>query len=229
MNGVDDDMVNLHLSIQPEPLSSLAMNLKHLQSCDIVLASSSPRRRSLLEELGLSFRVEKPSTEEVRREGEDPERFAMRTSQEKADDVLKSVFNKAPKTSLLVIAADTIVIVNGLLFGKPHDEKEAKFMLRMLSGKTHEVITSVSLRFVKAGGSSLLEDSFTVRSLVELKALSSAEIEEYVATGEPMDKAGGYAIQGGAKSMVESTQGSFSNVVGLPIEELVARANELVG
>jgi septum formation protein len=171
----------------------------------LVLASASPRRRELLATLGRAFAVVVPEIDETPVPGEHPRAFAERLAQEKADAV--------PDAGL-VVAADTIVVQNETILGKPADAAHAREMLRSLSGRTHEVITGVC---VKGEGRSVV---FSVGTDVVFRTLEEAEIEAYIATGEPMDKAGAYAIQGGAAHMVRAIRGSYTNVVGLPLCEL---------
>ena len=177
----------------------------HLGS--IVLASASPRRRELLTSLGVEFTVLVPAIEEIAQPGETPPAFAERLASEKAAAV-----SADPETT--IIAADTIVVQDGNILGKPSDEAHAAEMLSSLSGKTHEVITGVCIR--KKAGSRI----FSVSTAVEFRELTQAEIADYVNSGCPMDKAGAYAIQGGAAHMVRAINGSYTNVVGLPLCEL---------
>jgi len=171
----------------------------------ILLASASPRRRELLAQLGYTFDVAVPEIDETPLAGEKPRAFAERLAEEKAHAVAAEG---------LVIAADTIVVHDGRILGKPTDAAHARQMLQALSGNEHEVLTAVCIRS---------RDHFAVFSVdtqVVFRKLEDAEIEAYVATGEPMDKAGAYAIQGGAAHMVRSISGSYTNVVGLPLCEL---------
>lgn len=172
---------------------------------DLVLASASPRRRELLSMLGHPFRVVIPSIDETARPGELPRAYAERLAHEKA---------YAVKEPGIVIAADTIVVIDNTILGKPANVADAQRMLAALSDRTHEVITGVCIR--NAERSAL----FSVVTRVTFRALTSREIEAYVATGCPMDKAGGYAIQGQAAPMVRGIDGSYTNVVGLPLCEL---------
>ena len=180
----------------------------------LLLASGSPRRREFLELAGIPFRVEKPDVPEVRRRGEAPVAFATRLAREKAEAV------RARNSGDWVLAADTIVVLGDRVLGKPRDAAEAGRMLRALSGKTHQVITAFALigpsgRRVRA-----------VRTRVVFRPLRRAEIEAYVASGCPLDKAGAYAIQGGAAGMVRSISGSYTNVVGLPLAEVLDALRE---
>jgi septum formation protein len=177
----------------------------------LILASASPRRRELLGPLGLSFEVEASALPETPRAGEAPADFAQRMAREKAQAVA------AAHPGAAVLGADTIVVVDGAIVGKPTDVAEARRMLARLSGCTHTVITAVAL---VTPGAPVTER--VVESTVEFRPLSAAEIEAYVATGEPLDKAGAYAIQGGARRFVRHVRGSYTNVIGLPLDEVRA-------
>lgn len=174
---------------------------------NVVLASASPRRRELLASLGLEFSVRVPAIEEIAQQGESPREFSERLAAEKAAAV-----PVAPGTT--VIAADTIVVQDGHILGKPTDEAHAAEMLSRLSGETHEVITGVCV------AKDAITRIFSVSTEVVFRALTQAEIADYVSSGCPMDKAGAYAIQGGAAHMVRAINGSYTNVVGLPLCEL---------
>lgn len=173
----------------------------------IVLASASPRRRELLSTLGLKFSVEVPQIDESARPGEAARPFVERLAAEKAKAIAAD-----PATTL--IAADTIVVLDGTILGKPSNEAHALQMLTRLSGRSHEVITGVCVR----KGKHL--SVFSVVTEVVFRTLEEEEIRAYIASGCPMDKAGAYAIQGGAAHMVRGIQGSYTNVVGLPLCEL---------
>ncbi|HSC34420.1 MAG TPA: nucleoside triphosphate pyrophosphatase [Thermodesulfobacteriota bacterium] len=184
----------------------------------IVLASSSPRRRELLSTLGFAFDVMHPSADETVSGDETPEDFALRVSAEKAASVSGSLGEGA-----VVIGADTIVVVDGEILGKPEDPEEASSMLRKLSGKEHHVFTAFSIVKPK----NVILHSEIVDTSVRVKPLAASEIEGYIKTGEPMDKAGAYGIQGIGSFMVRGIEGSYSNVVGLPVEELLAALKKL--
>ena len=171
---------------------------------NIVLASASPRRRELLAGLGLRFTVRPADVDETPRDGEEPGAYVLRLAQEKAAVVARD--------GEIVLAADTTVVVDGEILGKPVDEEDARRMLRRLSGREHEVLTGLAL--CEAGGR---DASAVERSRVRMAALSEHEIAWYAATGEPLDKAGAYAIQGLGSLFVEAVAGNYSNVVGLPI------------
>jgi len=184
----------------------------------IILASSSPRRRELLGTLGFAFDVIHPSADETLSADEPPEDFALRVSAEKATSVSGSLGEGA-----VVIGADTIVVVDGEILGKPGDREEASSMLRKLSGKKHHVYTAFSIVRPK----NEILHSEIVDTSVLVKPLAASEIEGYIKTGEPMDKAGAYGIQGLGSFMVRGIEGSYSNVVGLPVEELLAALKKL--
>jgi septum formation protein len=181
----------------------------------LILASGSPRRRELLEGLGWSFRVVVPRITEVPRRGETPRVFALRAARDKAAWVADRT-----KGNAIIVAADTDVAIGGAILGKPRDAADAARMLRRLSGRTHEVITGLAMVRVEKGRIAARR-SRAVRTAVTMKKLAAREIAAYVRSGEPMDKAGAYAIQGGANFMVKRIAGSYTNVVGLPLCELV--------
>jgi len=173
----------------------------------LILASSSPRRAELLQAAGISFRVQAANVDEAVQTGERSIDYVIRLAREKA-----SVVAELCQESAVVLGADTIVVIENELIGKPADEDDARRMLRMLSGKWHEVLTGVALIAPREART----DAATTR--VKFAPLSDDEIEWYVASGEPSDKAGAYAIQGLASRFVERIEGSYSNVVGLPVE-----------
>jgi septum formation protein len=173
----------------------------------LVLASASPRRRELLGQLGLSFEVSAADIDETPRQGEPATNYVLRLAQEKA----RAVTARHP--GAWVLAADTTVALGDELLGKPQDAAEARGMLGRLSGRTHEVHTGVAL--AGPGG----EHSTVVRTRVSFRSLSLGEIDWYVGTGEPLDKAGSYAMQGKGGFLVTAVEGSPTNVIGLPLGE----------
>lgn len=177
----------------------------------VVLASASPRRKELLAKLIADFEIVPSGVDESGQT--DPGALAR----QKAEDVAKA------HPGALVIGSDTVVFCQGTPLGKPSDDNDAMRMLSTLSGKTHTVVTGVCL--VWPGG----ESNFTDSTRVRFRELTEAEINEYVSTGEPSDKAGAYAIQGGASKFVEEIDGDYDNVVGLPVQRLgeVIKALEL--
>ncbi len=180
----------------------------------VVLASASPRRRDLLEQLGVEFEVRAADIDESVHGGEQPVPYVRRLAEEKsrAIDVDQDV---------LVISADTTVDLGGEILGKPVDEEDARRMLRALSARTHRVHTGLAVRI----GDDMRSD--VVTTLVTFTPLTAASIDWYVATGEPLDKAGAYAVQGSGGVFVQRIRGSVSNVIGLPLHTLVRLAAEL--
>lgn len=178
----------------------------------LVLASSSPRRKEYLEQIGLEFEIIVPDIDEKVRDAENPKDYVKRIAEEKALKVASLV---SPDKN--VVAADTVVLLNGEILVKPLDDKDAFNMLNKLSGKYHLVLTGFSI----AGSGKEILHSEVVETKVKIKELTSDEIQGYINTKEHVDKAGSYAIQGIGAFMVESISGSYTNVVGLPICELV--------
>lgn len=176
----------------------------------IILASASPRRTELMELAGIEFSVVPADICEDVLPGEAPADHVLRLSREKADAVA------ATHDGRFFIGADTIVVLDGAILGKPADEADALRMLSALSGRNHEVITGFTV-FDKISG---IHISRSVCTEVTFKKLEEKEIAAYIASGCPMDKAGAYAIQGGAVHFVRSINGSYTNVIGLPMTEL---------
>ena len=170
----------------------------------LILASASPRRAELLASAGFEFEVAPADVDESAHPGEDPARYVLRVAMAKADHV-------AGHTAGVILAADTVVVARGRMMGKPVDEGDAESMLRQLSGAVHEVLTAVVL--LDNGRTS----SEVVTTKVHFVTLSDADIRWYIATREPEGKAGAYAIQGRAARFIDWIEGSWSNVVGLPI------------
>jgi septum formation protein len=195
----------------------------------LVLASASPRRQELLRNAGISFTVHPADIDETPLADEAPRECAQRLAREKA----LAVWQTRPQD--LVLGADTIVVVDEIILGKPVDAEDAIRMLRMLSGRAHKVITGVCMVAADAGDQFPVANKIALPSderlrptkpdarvsseatLVTMAQLSDDEIREYVASGEPMDKAGAYAIQGMASRWIPRIEGDYSNVVGLPI------------
>ena len=171
-----------------------------------ILASASPRRRELLAGVGLTFEVRPAAGEEHPQAGLSGAETAMRLSRAKCEEIAET----ASKDDV-VIAADTVVVLDGAILGKPRDEADAKRMLTALSGRTHWVYTGVTV----ARGDTVLAEAEGTE--VHFRPLTAREIDAYVATGEPMDKAGAYGIQGRAALFVEGIRGDYFNVVGLPL------------
>ncbi len=201
---------------------------------NVVLASGSPRRKQLLEEAGIKFTVYRPS-QEVDESLEpddmrDPASAVKKLAERKAGAVVQDILATNPTGAGLIIGADTTVVLDGEMMGKPYSADHAREMLRKLSGRTHEVITGVSVWLVMLGepteehpeGSvSMGFRSFHETSKVTFKDLSDEEIKRYVATGETIDKAGAYAIQGKGAALVDHHEGDYNNIVGLPVARLI--------
>jgi len=176
----------------------------------LILASASPRRQQLLEQLGLQFSVASQDIDESMRAGESPRDFVLRMAIEKAEAALQRL-DAADET--VIIAADTIVVCGDQLLGKPTDEQDAQRMLLQLSDREHRVLSAVTVATVSDSRSIVSETS------VCLRAISAQEAKRYWLTGEPADKAGGYGIQGYAAIFVKKLNGSYSGVMGLPLYE----------
>lgn len=204
-----------------------------MEKIDIVLASGSPRRKELLEREGVEFTVRVSEVDEflepdlLRR----PEEAAKKLAERKARAVLEEMLNEAYVGTAMVVGADTMVVVDGAIYGKPEDEADARRILGELSGRAHQVITGVSVWLAGAPANeediSIAFRSFAETSHVVFKELDDELIERYIATGEPMDKAGAYGVQGkGGEMLVERVAGDFDNVVGLPVKRLIAEFQE---
>lgn len=172
----------------------------------IILASASPRRQELLRQIGCNFRVVVSDAEELSGDGILPERLAVENAKRKAEAVAAEEGFNVP-----VLGADTVVSVDEMILGKPKDGTDAVRMLRLLSGRQHFVYTGIVIAYK----GEIYED--VVRTAVWVDTLSEKDIAAYIATGEPMDKAGAYAVQGLAAKFIPRIDGSFSNVVGLPL------------
>ncbi len=186
-------------------------------STSLILASASPRRRELLASTGLAFRVVPASIDECPHPGEIPDTYVRRLALAKAEIVAEG------SPGAVVLGADTTVTIDQLLLGKPSNAEEAREMLCRLSGRVHQVVTGVAiLRVDSAGrrhGQPLLH---VTSSRVRMRQLTEQTIAWYLATGEPMDKAGAYAVQGVGGALVEWVEGSYTNVVGLPLTQTLA-------
>lgn len=181
-------------------------------SAQVILASASPRRRELLEQIGVRAIVKSVDIDESRKPGEPVKEYVQRLAMEKAERGFSTIKNSQ---KLPVVGSDTIVVIDGIVLGKPEDRQQAKEMLQQLSGQKHTVLTSVAI---------VTEDKKVIdtsSSEVLFNKLELQEIEDYVATGEADDKAGSYAIQGLAAQFVKNLNGSFSGVMGLPLFETV--------
>jgi septum formation protein len=175
----------------------------------LILASASPRRRELLAQAGYDFDVQASSVSESRRPEEDAIRFATRLAREKAEEVF------ARQHPAIVLGADTVVVCDGEVMGKPADPADAERMLLLLSGRTHQVVTGVAV--VWGSSSPPAIEVAAELTQVTMRTLSQEEVSHYVASGEPMDKAGAYAIQGYAGRWIPRISGCYFNVVGLPL------------
>ncbi len=178
----------------------------------LILASASPRRSEMLRNLGVAFDARPVDVDETPEDGEDPERYVLRLAAAKARAAARAEPAGAARANEVVLAADTIVVADGRLLGKPRDERDARGMLELLSARQHEVLTGVA---VAAEGRQLQRAA--ERTWVRFARMSPEEIAWYVATGEPLDKAGAYAVQGLGALFVEAVSGNYSNVVGLPL------------
>lgn len=186
----------------------------------LVLASASPRRRDLLTQAGFVFMVDPANTPEDHREGETVEKYVCRIAEEKA----RAVFVRQsqivePDPALIVLGADTCVLLDERVLGKPSDAAEARTMLESLSGRTHEVLTGLAV-VTRKGAITAVE-----RTEVRFRTVQAQEMVHYLASGEPLDKSGGYGIQGYAARWIPSIAGCYFNVVGLPI----SRTIDLIG
>ena len=177
---------------------------------NLILASGSPRRKLLLEQLAIIFEIEPPNVDESLMTGEAPEIYVTRLSEKKAQTVAGKHLGEA-----VVLAADTTVVLHGNILGKPESKEHGLQMLNELSGTTHDVLTGVSI----CNGSRI--ETFCVKTEVTFRHLGEKEIAWYWETSEPHDKAGSYGLQGAGAAFVETLAGSYSNVIGLPLSETV--------
>jgi septum formation protein len=182
----------------------------------IILASASPRRAELLKQIGLKFTVDASNHDEAFKDGLEPARLAMLLSMKKA----RAVAKRHPDA--VIIAADTIGVLNGKIIGKPKSAADARRILRSLSGRTHKVITGFTVYDTGAGRIA----TKAVETRVRFRKLTASEINAYVATGEPLDKAGAYGIQERGAALVKHIEGDYFNVIGLPLSALVETLHE---
>lgn len=203
-------------------------------SFKVILASGSPRRAELLSNAGVKFSVRKPSSPVDETISEDllidPLDAAKKLAEKKAGAVVQEILAENPTGNFIVIGADTMVVLDGQIFGKPRSLEDGKNMLRKLSGKTHEVITAVSLWMIMAPDAenvSLAYRTLADVSKVTFKDLTDDEIAEYLRKGESFDKAGAYAIQGEGASLIDSYDGSLDTIIGLPVERLLKEFPDL--
>ena len=195
-----------------------------LKKKKLILASASPRRRELIQKLGLDFEAEVSEADETLPDYiSDPEAAPEYLSGIKAE----AVYNKHTGENILVVGSDTVVILDGEIYGKPVDEDDAFHMLKNLSGRWHEVVTGVTLISGVPGSDIRQQLSYSVSTRVKFYELSDEEIRDYIAGGEPMDKAGAYGIQQGGALIVERIDGDFFAVMGLPIASLSRKLREI--
>lgn len=188
-------------------------------SFPVVLASASPRRRDILKQIGIEP-VIMPSQVEEHMTASDPEQIVKELSIQKAEDVY-SRYQAETEGSFAVIGADTIVAADGEILGKPRDEEDAKRMIRLIAGRVHQVYTGVTI---------IYEDrqlTFAEKTDVRVASMTETEIEEYIACGESMDKAGAYAVQGAFAAFIEGVNGSYTSVVGLPAGKTYRKLRDL--
>jgi len=200
---------------------------------DIVLASASPRRRQLLEEAGVAFRVHAVDVDERLDADllEQPVEAVKKLAERKAHAAVEQLVTSDYDGMLAVIGSDTMVVFRGEIFGKPKDEADARRMLHALSGHGHDVHTAVSLWMVHApagGDMSLAYRTFVDTTYVYFKELSDEQIEAYIASGDPFDKAGAYGIQSVGDGFVDHIEGSLDTVIGFPVKRLLDEFPELV-
>lgn len=182
-----------------------------ISSSSLILASASPRRQELLKSVGLKFKIFPAHVDENYFAGESPQQHVKRLSKDKATVIAR----RYPET--WVIGADTIVVIDGLILGKPNNRKQASDMLRRLSGREHKVFTG----FTIAHEAAKIYKTKVIQSAVKFKKISPEEIKWYVSCDEPYDKAGGYAVQGKGAYFIQSILGSYTNVIGLPLCEVL--------
>lgn len=202
---------------------------------EVILASNSPRRRELLDAAGVNFTVRTPVTpvdESLEPDlAANPEEAAKKLAERKAGAVIQEVLSENYTGMLIVIGADTMVVLDGKIFGKPRSASDGKHMLRQLSGRTHEVITAVSVWMVAAPNAedvSLGFRTFADISRVTFRDLTDEEITDYLRKGESFDKAGAYAIQGEGAALVDHYDGSLDTIIGLPATRLIKEFPDLV-
>ena len=183
----------------------------------IILASASDRRKDILSQVGISYEVMPSSIDEDAIQADTPAALVEALSAAKAEDIAERLTKK-----FVIIGADTVVVKDNSILGKPSDEAEAAKMLQMLQGNRHEVYTGVTLISVSPEGKGLI-DTFHVRTIVDMIPMTAAQIDAYIKTGEPMDKAGAYGIQGRGAAYIQDIAGDYYNVVGLPISTVLTR------
>lgn len=185
----------------------------------LILASASPRRKEILERAGISFTIMQPDEKESNFSNLSVSKLVKALAKEKAQNVVNKI-----DRDCLVLGADTLVYLKGKILGKPSSIQDAYAMLESLSGRTHTVISGVCL-LTKEG----FERVFTVKTKVKFMKLSKKDIEDYIATKEPFDKAGGYGIQGYASKFIKKIKGDYYNVMGLPLSSVYSVIKEIYG
>lgn len=205
---------------------------KAASSLDVILASGSPRRRALLEDAGVKFTVRVSEVDESLDADAlaDPSEAAKKLAERKAGAVVQEVLAEDYRGTAVVVGADTMVVLDGEIFGKPRSLSDAKHMLRQLSGRTHEVLTAVSVWLVSAPEPekvSLGFRTFVDAAQVTFRSLDDDEIAEYLKKGESFDKAGAYAVQGAGAALVSSVEGDMNTVIGLPVKRLLEEFPDL--
>lgn len=188
----------------------------------VILASASPRRRELLAQIGMDFKVIISKADENISEPA-PEQLVMKLSDIKAMAVYEE--HGIEDEATIILGADTVVAFDGKVLGKPKDTQQAKEMLSMLSDNTHQVFTGVTILYKKQGG--LKSETFYDKTTVYTYPISDKEIDEYIMTGEPMDKAGSYGIQGIGAKFIKKIDGDYNNVVGLPVSKIYQKIKEI--
>lgn len=188
----------------------------------VILASASPRRRELLAQIGMDFKVIISKADENISEPA-PEQLVMKLSNIKAMAVYEE--HGIEDEATIILGADTVVAFDGKVLGKPKDTQQAKEMLGMLSDNTHQVFTGVTILYKKQGG--LKSETFYDKTTVYTYPISDKEIDEYIMTGEPMDKAGSYGIQGIGAKFIKKIDGDYNNVVGLPVSKIYQKIKEI--
>jgi len=190
----------------------------------IVLASNSPRRKELLKQIFDEFDIIKSNFNEDEVNEKDPENLVQILSLKKAEEVFDRIQNK--ENELVVIGGDTLVYFDKEILGKPKDEKDAFNTLKKLQGNKNEVYSAFTIILKK--DNKIIKETCLSKSIITMKSMSDEEIEEYIKTGEPMDKAGSYAVQGIGNNFIEKIEGSYSSVVGLDVEKLKDILKELI-
>jgi septum formation protein len=204
---------------QPQASSTESQPPHHLFKEKLVLASASPRRAEILRAVGWPFETLAVNIDESRREGEGAVAYVERLAREKAEAGAARV-----NAAKLVLGADTVVLVDERVLGKPSDDEDARAMLRLLSGRWHEVLTGVALVSKESAAHVVVAHE---RTEVRFASLTETEVDWYVASREPLDKAGAYAIQGRAALFIEEIRGDYWNVVGLPVQLVYRLAGEM--